>query len=461
MNMLDLFSGIGGFHKGFEQAGFTFDYVGFSEIDKYASAVYKYNYPNAKELGDVKLIRPENLPKIDLITFGSPCQDFSIAGLRSGMQGDRSSLISEAIRLIDECRPRFFVWENVKGTFSSNGGADFWGIVQAFINLGGYRFEWELLNSRWFQVPQNRERLYFVGISGKERGLKVFPIGKDDQITNRKSRYDTKQSQSSQNGYTRTITNRTHKMGCEDSYIQVIDKQGKKKNNQTYAASLCGGANSGGNHSDMDLIQTVSNASEREHGFKNVSPALLSRDYKDPKLVKTKVADYRIDEGLRIRKDNIAPTLTSSKNSETQVSSMSPFVWEDVQPVLTPDRAKKRQNGRRFKENGEPMFTLTSQDQHGVKITGGLQKNAGKMMNCSTALTEAMGKGGGHTPIISNIRRLTPTECMRLQGFPDNWNEHGIIDDQVIKISDTQRYKQAGNAVTVNVVEAVARKLKP
>ena len=474
--MLDLFSGIGGFHKGFEQAGFTFDYVGFSEIDKYASAVYKYNYPNAEELGDVKLIRSENLPKIDLITFGSPCQDFSIAGLRSGMQGDRSSLISEAIRLIDECRPRFFVWENVKGTFSSNGGADFWGIVQAFINLGGYRFEWELLNSRWFQVPQNRERLYFVGISGKERGLKVFPIGKDDQITNRKSRYDTKQSQSSQNGYTRTITNRTHKMGCEDSYIQVIDKQGKKKNNQTYAAS---GANSGGNHSDMDLIQTVSNASEREHGFKNVSPALLSRDYKDPKLVKTKVADYRIDEGLRIRKDNIAPTLTSSKNSETQVSSMSPFVW-DVQPVLTPDRAKTRQDGRRFKENGEPMFTLTSQDQHGVKFNYS-QKSINKTLekeNLDKSDIKALDlynhKAQDIAPTLtephhnslrlyerSQIRRLTPVECMRLQGFPDNWNERGIINDQVVKISDTQRYKQAGNAVTVNVVEAVARKLKP
>ncbi len=420
MNMLDLFSGIGGFHKGFEQAGFTFDYVGFSEIDKYASAVYKYNYPNAKELGDVKLIRSENLPKIDLITFGSPCQDFSIAGLRSGMQGDRSSLISEAIRLIDECRPRFFVWENVKGTFSSNGGADFWGIVQAFINLGGYRFEWELLNSRWFQVPQNRERLYFVGISGKERGLKVFPIGKANKVNG-----EMESSRKSTRQYSKCLVAPNNPKSHGTMQL-VIDKQGKKKNNQTYAAS---GANSGGNHSDMDLIQTVSNASEREHGFKNVSPALLSRDYKDPKLVKTKVADYRIDEGLRVRKDNIAPTLTSSKNSETQVSSMSPFVW-DVQPVLTPDRAKTRQEGRRFKANGEPMFTLTSQDQHGVKIK-------------------------------TDIRRLTPVECMRLQGFPDNWNERGIINDQVVKISDTQRYKQAGNAVTVNVVEAVARKLKP
>ena len=84
VKLLDLFSGIGGFHLGFERAGFEFDYVGFAEVDKYASAVYKYNFPFAEELGDVKSIRSENLPKIDIITFGSPCQDFSIAGKRAG-----------------------------------------------------------------------------------------------------------------------------------------------------------------------------------------------------------------------------------------------------------------------------------------------------------------------------------------------------------------------------------------
>ena len=151
VRLLDLFSGIGGFHLGFSQAGFKFDWVGFSEIDKYASAVYKYNFPKAKELGDVKLIQPGDLPKIDIITFGSPCQDFSIAGKRAGAtEGTRSSLIWEAIRLITDLKPCVFLWENVKGTFSSNDGADFWAIIQAFTNIGSYRLEWELLNTRWF-----------------------------------------------------------------------------------------------------------------------------------------------------------------------------------------------------------------------------------------------------------------------------------------------------------------------
>ena len=108
INLLDLFSGIGGFHKGLEQAGFEIGWNGFSDVDKYANAVYQYNYPEAINLGSITTIRHKELPKIDCITFGSPCQDFSIAGKRQGMQGDRSSLITEAIRLITALRPRFF-----------------------------------------------------------------------------------------------------------------------------------------------------------------------------------------------------------------------------------------------------------------------------------------------------------------------------------------------------------------
>ena len=110
---------------------------------------------------------------------------------------------------------------------------------------------------------------------------------------------------------------------------------------------------------------------------------------------------------------------------------MPPFVWKDtVQPVIDPRRHNKSQNGRLIKEDGEDMFTLTQQDQHEVKINQ------------------------------TSIRRLTPVECMRLQGFPDTHNEFGLLDGKKVSISDTQRYKQAGNAVTVDVVAAVARKIK-
>jgi DNA (cytosine-5)-methyltransferase 1 len=176
INQLDLFSGIGGFHLGFERAGYKVNSY-FSEVDKHAIAVYQHQFKDSTYVGSVTDVRGGDLPRIDLITFGSPCQDFSQAGSRRGLTGDRSSLIAEAIRLIGECRPRVFIWENVKGAFSSNDGADFAAILQAFVDIGGYRLEWQLLNTSWF-LPQNRERVYLVGHLAEARGDwgGVFPI---------------------------------------------------------------------------------------------------------------------------------------------------------------------------------------------------------------------------------------------------------------------------------------------
>ena len=142
MKLIDLFSGIGGFALGFQRAGYEFTEHYFSEIDKSAIANYKNNFPNAKYIGDITSVHGGDFTDIDIITFGSPCQDFSLAGKRAGLKGNKSSLIKKAIALITEIRPSVFVWENVKGAFSSNARADFWAIIQAFANIGGYRLEW-------------------------------------------------------------------------------------------------------------------------------------------------------------------------------------------------------------------------------------------------------------------------------------------------------------------------------
>ena len=275
INLLDLVSGIGGFHLGLERAGFKVNAYN-SEIDKYAIDVYQHNFKNSTYVGSVTDVRAEQLPRIDAITFGSPCQDFSLAGKRQGMGGERSSLITEAIRLIDECRPSFFIWENVKGTFSSNNGADFWAIIQAFANIGGYRLEWQLLNTKWF-LPQNRERIYLVGYVGNTSGGQIFPIAENNRQINELQR---------QQANTCTLTTRY-------------------------------GADGNGSY----ITECKFNA-----------------------------------QGL----------------------------------------------------------------------------------------------------IVNKIRRLTPIECERLQGFPDNWTKYGTQGE----ISDSQRYKMCGNAVTVDVVKAVAEQIK-
>ena len=309
MKIIDLFSGIGGFSLGFQRAGYQFTEHYFSEIDKHTIANYKYNFPHAKNLGDITSIHGGDFTDIDIITFGSPCQDFSLAGRREGLKGAKSSLIEYAITLVARVRPSIFIWENVKGAFSSNSGADFWAIIQAFANIGGYRLEWQLLNTSWV-LPQNRERIYLVGHLGGRSIPGVFPIGKDDKLLDRKTRKKGWRGGNFKTSLARTITARYSKMGSYDTYI--VPK---------VAATLTGGGHSGGLHSDMTVI-----------------------------------------------------------------------------------RHKRDKN------------------------------------KC--------------------VRRLTEIECERLQGFPDNWTQYSDYNGTIKPIAKTQRYKLIGNAVTVDIVELIAKRLK-
>ncbi len=342
ITLLDLFSGIGGFHLGLQRAGFKVKSFN-SEIDKYANQVYKHNFKNSTYVGSVTDVRGSELPRINAITFGSPCQDFSIAGKRKGMEGDRSSLINEAIRLIKECRPDFFIWENVKGTFSSNNRQDFAAILQTFANIGGYRIEWQLLNTKWF-LPQNRERIYLVGYApGKSRG-QVFPIGEINKVFNGTSIDSKKQDKSISSRHTRTIRAGYMKTGSGDTLIAA--QRGRDQGQQLE-------------------IQKEDNT--------NTITSVQKDNYV--------IGDYRNDDGYRKRKDGNSPCLSARRHSQTDVSTMP--------------------------------------------------------------------------PLVNKIRRLTPIECERLQGFPDNWTQLGINGP----ISDTQRYKMCGNAVTVDVVAAVGKKI--
>lgn len=345
INLLDLFSGIGGFHLGLERAGFRVNSYN-SEIDKYAIDVYKHNFKNSTYVGSVTDVQGSELPRIDAITFGSPCQDFSLAGNRKGMAGERSSLILEAIRLIQECRPRFFIWENVKGTFSSNSGEDFAAILQAFANIGGYRLEWQLLNTKWF-LPQNRERVYLVGYTPTKSQGQIFPIGQ--------------------------------------SSTKINELQGQQTNTLT---ARYAGESQGSYIIEGELYAQI--AAQRGRSYRGQP------------------------QSLEINKEGVSNTLTS--------------VYKDNYVVGT---LRTHNDGKGFR-----------------KVVG---------TDCPTIPARAREDGSGQ-PIIGNeqtIRRLTPIECERLQGFPDNWTQRGVNGP----ISDSQRYKMCGNAVTVDVVEAVAKQI--
>ena len=333
ITLLDLFSGIGGFHLGLQKAGFKVKSYN-SEIDKYANQVYKHNFKQSTYVGSVTDVRGSELPRINAITFGSPCQDFSLAGKRKGMGGERSSLILEAIRLIKECRPDFFIWENVKGTFSSNNRQDFAAILQAFANIGGYRLEWQLLNTKWF-LPQNRERVYLVGYTpGKSRG-QIFPIG-------------------------------------ESIKRDVIEKESSACITTSYHKGV---------NFDNQLI-----AAQRGRAYRGQPQQLEFREDGNSNTLST------------VQKDNY---------------------------VLGYSRDKKG------------------------KVVSRHRKDIANTIHSSS------GTGNNTDQFVNSIRRLTPIECERLQGFPDNWTQQGVDGP----ISDTQRYKMCGNAVTVDVVEAVGKKI--
>ena len=397
INQLDLFSGIGGFHLGFERAGYEVTSY-FSEVDKHAIAVYKHQFPNSTYVGSVTDVRGADLPTIDLITFGSPCQDFSLAGKRKGMEGDRSSLVLEAIRLIGECRPRVFVWENVKGTFSSNNGEDFAAILQAFTNIGGYRLEWQLLNTSWF-LPQNRERIYLVGYSTEpKRGWRgVFPVATNERETLELQGQCVPANTILQR-YTATA-NGTY-IGERELAPQVIDKRGNEKKG-TNASTLVAGYYKLPSDGDYLKVKQIGTKFDSNGG---------TQPYQQDRV-------YDVD--------GIVPALNRGKSDLIIKESV-------VQPVQIGQSSKTyaAQNGTLIGKDGQDAFTIRSSNPNGVN--------------------------DGY-----RIRRLTPIECERLQGFPDDHTSYGNYDGEVKPMSNTQRYKQCGNAVTVDVVAAVAKNCLP
>ena len=175
----DLFAGYGGFTIAGERCGFQT--IGFSEIDKYANAVLKYHYPLIPNFYDITKINWSEVPDFDLLTGGSPCQDLSIAGKRAGLEGSRSGLFYEYMRAVKEKKPKYFIWENVKGALSSSSGWDF-GIVINEMAEAGYSLWWQVLNAKDFGVPQNRERIFVVGFRDRP-APEVFFEPRDDRQT--------------------------------------------------------------------------------------------------------------------------------------------------------------------------------------------------------------------------------------------------------------------------------------
>lgn len=466
MKFIDLFAGIGGFRRGMELAGH--ECVGFCEFDKFATASYtsmhlltleqrerlnkmplkqrqkeilKEEYRNGEwYANDIRRVYAGDIPRADCWCFGFPCQDISVAGKQLGFQGNRSSLFFRVMYLIgqleEENRPTYLFVENVKNLLSVNGGWDF---ARLLIEMEqrGYDAEWQVLNSKDFGVPQNRERCFIIGHLRGRSTAKVFPVERTDG----------------------------------ENSIQIIDhKDGYRKNTQVFAPD--------------GITETLDTGQGGGRGHHVALPCFID-------LCNSGAETTSIARCLQARYQKGCGTY-KAQNSGIAI------------PVLTPDRAEKRQNGRRFKEDGEPMFTLTGQGRHGVAIEpiGVIDPQGRKVVEatkqgyseCRVGIDSVnlsvpgsktrRGRVGRDIANILDtscnqgifvqvseeltvyavwyekyqcyiaIRRLTPKECFRLQGWTDDYFKKAEFVN-----SDSQLYKQAGNGVTVNVIRAIAEKL--
>lgn len=419
INVLSLFDGISCGQVALERAGIKVDNYYASEIDKYAIQITQKNYPNTIQLGDVRNIKGEDLPKIDLLIGGSPCQGFSFAGKQLNFDDPRSKLFFEYVRLLEETKPKYFLLENVKMK------KEYQDVISRYLRVEPIEINSALVSA------QNRKRLYWTNIPGitqpEDKGILLKDIVHEqfDEILFdvNINRFNINPSGKGMNGNAYSVSNfksntlTTNKGEGQkiaiplneyivpfDETLMIFDKEVEKgkvgyfrkdsQANRVYyihdkAVTLCGEAGGGA-------------AKMGQYLFGEVKKNYFQYDLSGKGHNSQDQRAYYLDG-----KHGTLPS--SSASSKCKV----------LFGCITPDRVNKKQNGQRFND-GKKFYTLTTQDKHGILIEG-------------------------------YIRKLTPVECERLQTLPDNYTEG---------ISNSQRYKCLGNGWTVDVIAHILKGLK-
>lgn len=392
----EAFAGIGAFRSAFEKVG-GFQCVGWCEIDRFAQKAYRALYDTGGEAfyEDITKIDYGGMPDFDLLVGGPCCQSFSVAGRRLAFEDDRGNLFFDYIRILENKRPKYFIAENVPNLLGISQGECFRIILEKISELG-YSICWRVLNSAGFGVPQSRRRLFIVGYLGERCPAEILSFGRSN----------------AENGKERKPEQLIG--GSQGSRVYSTDGA---------AVTQCSGSGGMGgktglyfidmNHDPQmtDIARCVT--ARQDSGISNHKgehSAVFCDLNENPKITDAaRCLHTRMDQGV-----------TGTHRGERS----GVLVEDSPRAIINPFKETTRQNGRRIKEPNEPMFTLTVTDRHGIVHRG-------------------------------RVRRLMPLECWKLQSFgKDQFNKVAATG-----MSDAQLYKQAGNSITVAVIEKIAQNL--
>jgi len=428
---VSLFAGIGGFDLAMERAGIKV--VAAVEWDKHAQKVLAKQFPNSKIYGDITGVTGEQLinagfdPANGIITGGFPCQDLSVAGRRAGLTGSRSGLFWEICRLLDETKAQSFILENVPGLLSSNEGRDMGTVIRA-LEERGYSIAWRVLDAQHFGVAQRRRRVFIVGNLGDDWRTPAEILALAESSARHSEQSNTKRKDPA--GSTTKSIGDNNRAGNFELYdfpkesISPTLNARRAHDTMTYLAS------------GKEIANCIS-ASLYHHG------SVVNQDANNGHMViHDKDATFfyaKNHQDVRIQGD-VINTLAATMGTG---GGNTPMVHA-IQNTVIGRKDTSGPQGKGYGNEEDPMFTLDTTSPHAVAFHMTQTPVSGEV-------SPTMGSSPGGMGMMRNstVRRLTPVECERLQGFPDNWTEGQ---------ADSHRYKQLGNAVAVPVVEWIIKR---
>lgn len=391
LKVLELFSGYGGASFALTKAGVEHKCIGYSDIEKCANYIYQLNHgEDIPQLGDVTKIDENELEDFDLLTGGFPCQSFSIAGKREGFAAaNKGKLFFDIIRIAEAKKPRWMLLENVEGLLSHDGGKTFEIVLQELKRIG-YQVNWKKLYSKNHGTPQNRPRVW-IACFREQEDFNKFSFPEKEEL----------------------------KLTVKDLLEDEVDEKYFLTEKQLEKINLHIGTNK-----------------EKDRGFGNkpldinkISTTLTSHMKKDINDVPYfKIADFRYDEGIRPRKDNICPTLACS-NTGNGISGQPIIMSLQTRSLERPSMKKAIAEGKSLPGG----HGILSRDD-GVAYT--LDTSAGQAIEIKN----------------KRWRRLTPIECFRLMGFFNDEIQFGDL-------SDSKLYFLAGNGWDVNTASKVFKQM--